>query len=475
MKRLSTTRLAWAACLALVLPVACGSDDDGGDGDSSSANGDDEGSNSDDEGPANPSSGDDTDTPVSPGVPPPPGVENEEPLITDDEDVTGMSVFGELADECEGITEYPKQLRAPVDIIIVIDNSSSMGGEIEQVEARINDDLTAILANEEVDYRVVLVARYGDVNQAIGESDHPVCIHAPLGANDCSDPNNQVLMQNPPFFYHYSADIRSREPFCDLLEGFSAPDELKLEGSDDRPWSSVAPIGWRQFLREEAFKHFVVISDDDSQCSRGDWSFDDRNESLAGENSAIDFDTALLALSPRQFGTNVHRNYKWHSIVGLPEYSDPLEPWPADEPIQTGTCGEGSEGPGTGFQGLSVLTGGLRYPSCNNENFDAVFRALAETVLLGSFTCEWEIPDVEDFSTDAVNVRWTDSSGLPQVIVNVEGENDCDEGGWYFDDPDDPETVVACPSTCALFQSDAESRVDLLFGCAIVTEPSQAR
>jgi hypothetical protein len=182
-----------------------------------------------------------------------------------------------------------------------------------------------------------------------------------------------------------------------------------------------------------------------------------------------------LALEPRQFGTNLDRKYKWHSIVGLPEYTSHLEPWPADEPIQTGTCGGESEGPGTGFQGLSVLTGGLRYPSCNNENFDAVFRALAETVILGSFTCEWEIPDVEDFSVDAVNVRWSDSSGVPQVIVNVEGEHDCDEGGWYFDDNDAPETVIACPSTCDLFQSDGESRVDLLFGCEIVTKASKAR
>jgi hypothetical protein len=350
-----------------------------------------------------------------------------------------------------------------------------MAGEIEQIQARINDDLADILNVEEVDYRVIMVSRYGDVDESVGESDHPICIHAPLGANDCSDPENQPLVQNAPRFFHYSADVRSREPWCDLLEGFETADELKLAGDDDRPWSEVAPVGWRQFLRENAFKHFIVISDDDSDCSRNGQAFDDRNEVAAGQRAAVDFDTALLALSPRQFGSNENRNYKWHSIVGLRDYSDPLEPWPASEPIQTGTCGQGSEGPGTGFQALSILTEGLRYPSCNNENFDAVFRALADTVLRGSFTCEWAIPEVEDFNADAVNVQWTDSSAIAQVIVHVDGEDDCEDGGWYFDDPDDPETVLACPSTCELFQGDAKSRVDLLFGCATVTTATEAR
>lgn len=473
MKRANEMRTAWILCLPLALAFACSSDDDG-DGASSSESSqpnDNDDSSDDDPGSVN---GDSDDTPdLAPA--PPPVVENDEPLIESSDEVTGSAVFGELADECEGITEFPKQLHAPVDIVFVIDNSASMGGEIEQVQARINDDLTQILELEEVDYRVIMISRYGDVNQSVGESDHPICIHAPLGANDCTEAANQTLVQNPPSFYHYSADIRSREPWCDLLDGFDTPDELKRAGDDDRPWSSVAPIGWRQFLREDAFKHFVVISDDDSSCRRRNWSFDDGNEVLAGQNAAIDFDTALLELSPRQFGTNEKRNYKFHSIVGLPEYEDPLAPWPADAPIQTGTCGRGSDGPGTGFQALSVLTGGLRYPSCNNENFDAVFRALAETVLRGSFACEWKVPEVEDFSPDKVNVRWTDSSGVPQVIVNVMGKNDCKDGGWYYDDPDDPQTVIACPSTCELFRSDAMSRVDLLFGCVIVTEPSKAR
>lgn len=459
--------------LAFGLAPACSSDDEGGD-DSSEADSDSDDDPSGSDGDGNGSDGDDSDEPTTAPVVAP-ETPTDETLIEADEDVTSSSVFGTLAEGCEATTEYPEQLRAPTDIIFVVDNSSSMAGEIEQIEARINDDLTEILNAAEVDYRVIMVARYGDVNQSVGESDHPICIHAPLGANDCSDPNNQPLVQNAPRFFHYSADVRSREPWCDLLEGFSTPDELKRAEDDDRPWSQVAPIGWRQFLREEAFKHFIVISDDDSECERIGYSFRDDNEVEDGQRAAVDFDTALLALSPRQFGSNDNRNYKWHSIVGLPEYTEPLEPWPASEPIQTGTCGQGSEGPGTGFQALSVLTEGLRYPSCNNENFNAVFRALADTVLRGSFTCEWEIPDVDDFSVDAVNVQWTDSSGIPQVIVHVDGENDCQDGGWYFDDPEDPETVLVCPSTCELFQGDAKSRVDLLFGCATVVTPMEAR
>lgn len=385
------------------------------------------------------------------------------------------SPFGEISAACDGISQTPEQLRSPVDIIFIVDNSSSMAGEIEQIQERINEDFARIIEASGVDYRVIMIARYGDVNVQVGESDHPICIRAPLGANDCSDPTNQPLVQNPPHFFHYSADVRSRELWCDILDGWDSPDELTLEGANDRQWDRVSPIGWREFVREEAFKEFVVITDDNSRCTRGPYAFDDQTSAAAGRNAAIDFDTALLALEPRQFGTNAVRNYKFHSIVALRENTNPTDPWPPSEPVQTDICRPGAEGPGTGFQALSILTGGLRYPTCNNDNFNAIFNALAEGVVKGSLACEWAIPKLDDFKPSQVNMRWT-SGGKTEVIGHVDTKADCAKAdGWYYDDNDKPKTVIACPATCDLLQTDPNGRVDLLFGCDTVAAPPLAR
>lgn len=379
----------------------------------------------------------------------------------------GIPGLATISENCAAITQTPEQLHSPVDIIIVIDNSSSMAGEIEQVQERINEDFARIIEESGVDYRVIMVARYGDVDIPVGESDHPICVRAPLGTGDCISPEATPLLHNAPRFYHYSADIRSRTPWCDLLTSWDTPDEFAPADEQSREWESIAPIGWRQFVREEAFKEFLVISDDNSRCDTDDHHFDDSSATQA-QNDAVEFDTALLAVAPRQFGSNVARKYKWHSIIGMSENSDPTTPWPASAPMQDGQCSPGSEGPGLGFQALSILTDGLRYPSCNNDNFDAVFRALAEGVVTGSLACEWEIPEVEDFDSEQVNVQWRSDQGS-QAFSNVESLDACEGGhGWYYDDNDDPKKVLVCPTTCSLLQTDPNAKLELLFGCETV-------
>jgi hypothetical protein len=456
---------------ATLLTPACSSKEDG-DGETKKSNS----SNNDDDS-SDDSSAENAGEIPSNGVIDAPEQEIDEDDVLEgagDTDVHGGS-FGVITGDCEGISQTPEQLRSPVDIIFVVDNSSSMAGEIEQIQERINEDFARIIEDSGVDYRVIMIARYGDVNTAIGESDHPICIRAPLGAGNCFDPNNEPLEQNPPRFFHYSADVRSREPWCDILDGWDSPDELTLNDTMDRAWESSTPIGWREFLREEAFKEFVVISDDNSDCERDGRSFHDQRSGSGGRTAAVAFDTALLELSPRQFGSNVARRYKFHSIVGLRENENSTEAWPASAPLQTDTCNPGSEGPGTGFQALSILTGGLRYPTCNNDNFNAIFNELAEGVVTGSLACEWAIPTSKDFDAAQVNMNWT-SAGVTQVIGHVDTAKDCEEAdGWYYDDNDDPATVIACPATCDLLQTDPNGRVDLLFGCDTVPAPPRVR
>src|ERR1041384_5394738 len=50
--------------------------------------------------------------------------------------------------------------RAPVDIVVVIDNSGSMQDEIDAVEKNLNVNFANILQTSGVDYRVILISRH---------------------------------------------------------------------------------------------------------------------------------------------------------------------------------------------------------------------------------------------------------------------------------------------------------------------------
>jgi len=375
-----------------------------------------------------------------------------------------------LLDGKEGasLEQQAKSTFRPIDVIFVIDNSGSMSGEIDQVQARVNDDFARIIEASGLDYRVILLSRYGKVGTEIGQSNHPVCIGSPLGPNDCSDPMHTPLANSARFF-HFSADIESTNGWCAVLDGWQKPDEW---GDAARSgWQSVAPGGWSSYARPEAFKVFVMVTDDDVDCDVGGRSFDDQSSVSHGENAATAFDAALLSLSPEHFGSAAERRYVWHSIVAMQPNADPREAWLPGAPVQTERCSPGSDGPGTGHQALSRLTGGLRYPTCNNENFDAIFNAIALGIVGGAkLNCDWEIPMPPDgaaFDAGKVNVRYTPGDGsAAEDVLFVPALDDCGASpGWHYDDVTAPTRVVACPVTCEQIEDDAAGRIDVLFGC----------
>ena len=170
------------------------------------------------------------------------------------------------------------------------------------------------------------------------------------------------------------------------------------------------------------------------------------------------------------FGTAANRNYKWFSIVAMEENNPATDPWPPTEEIRTGECSPGSSGAGTGYQGLSVLTDALRWPTCRNDDFNAMFQAIADGVIAGAqLSCEWEIPPPppgEMFNPDKVNVRYTPGAGSPRDVLFAGSEADCGpQGGWYYDDPTNPTVVKVCPATCDEIRVDNSGKIDVLFGC----------
>ncbi len=374
---------------------------------------------------------------------------------------------GAEVEACASVAQTANATLRPIDVIFVIDNSSSMSEEILEVEQRIDRDFAKIIEASGLDYRVILVSRYGDVNVAVGQSDHPVCIGAPLGASDCERASSSPL-RNAERFFQFSADVESHDAWCVLLGAFGKPDEF---GDTPRAgWSSQAPTGYSAYLRPSAFKVFVVVSDDDADCKAAGVQLSDKSSVAGGKASAELFDQALLRLSREQFGEKTKRNYVWHSIVGLGAQPNPAAAWEPSAPVQTATCAGGSDGPGTGYQSLSQLTGGLRYPSCNHQNFDAIFNRIAQGIVdQAELACAWDIPTAPagmQFDPARVNVRYT-SGKRSRTLANVGAAAGCGgAAGWYYDDPAAPRQVVACPGTCDDIRADAQGRVDVLFGCA---------
>jgi hypothetical protein len=337
--------------------------------------------------------------------------------------------------------------KKPIDIVMVIDNSGSMGDDIEAVQTNINANFATIIGQSGIDYRVILVADHGDF-----DPDDSICVAAPLSATTCM-PIPAQPAQNPPIFFHYSTEVASHDSLCKLMDSFDATVE------DDY---GLAPLGWSEWLREEAFKVFVELSDDGVSCGS---LYNDGNNVPSGNAMAAQFDADLLALAPEQFGDASKRNYVWHSILGMNANMPASDAWLPADPVQTGTCATGVD-PGTGYQALSVLTGGLRFPICEHASYDAVFQAIAEGVIEGAkLECEFPVPDAppgETIDVDSITVQYTPGGvGAPQTLQQVAGPGFCKADSFYIE----AGTIVLCPETCTVVQDDAKAKMLVFFDC----------
>ena len=348
-----------------------------------------------------------------------------EPTVGTDPTTADEACVGTVAQAQVGVP-------APADIIVAIDSSGSMQGEIDAVEQNVNVNFAAILGASGVDYRVVLVADYPPGEKL------EICITEPLSSDDCADPLPAAPGTQFPTFFHYDTLVDSHDAFDVLLDTFGSPD----------PHGHM-PDGWGAVLRDDSVKTFLLITDDDP----------DMDHDL--------FDEQLLALAPEHFGTAGARNYVWHSIIGMVENDPATAPWLPTDDVQNEPCDPGSQSPAPEYQELSILTGGLRFPLCDNASFDVVFQAVAQGVIDAVILpCALAVPDApagRSVDLDGVGVVFQSGGGAPPTsFARVASAGACAPDSFYVD----YDVVTLCPSTCEAVQADEDGTLSLHVACA---------
>jgi len=334
--------------------------------------------------------------------------------------------------------------KRPVDAVFVIDNSASMGEEIAAVRANIDRDFAAIVGESGVDLRVVLISRYGTAGT-------DVCIEPPLSAASCAA---GLAATNGPRFFHYSQEIGSNDGLCQVLETLDHAD------GDGR-----APNGWIDWLRPESQKAFVMFSDDQTLCAYREGDTEIAFRGADPLEDALLFHETLLAKAPLQFGVAPDVRYQFFSIVGLAASAKSSEALLPHQPLEQRTC-DTAPAAGLSYQALSVITDALRYPICEGRSFDAVFRALASSVVESSSAdCDFELPEAPNNQTidpATINLVLKGSGGAAlHRIRQVASARACGETSSFYIDG----RIQLCPSACAAVKRDQAPELEILYGC----------
>ncbi len=314
---------------------------------------------------------------------------------------------------------------APLDIIVVIDNSASMGGIMDQVKRNLNAFAESI-GSHGLDYHVIVITSRGT-----GSSYETlkVCVPPPLGGPNCQD--------NDPTFHQVDVDVGSHDSLDVLLSTYDGTVD-----PFDNHGSSVT-TAWKKFLRMDAQKIFVEVTDDESFYT----------------NAAM-FDQRLLQKQPAgMFGTAAKRKYTFHAIVGWQEGTPLLSP--------TTHCSTAAA-PGLENQRLSQHTGCHVESVCKND-YSSILDRVTQGIA-GRLGCDFALPKSSSGVTDPreIVVRFTATGSDPRALTQVTDVTKCEQysDGWYYDDNAKPSRILLCKTTCGAVASDARGKIDIQVGCA---------
>lgn len=328
---------------------------------------------------------------------------------------------------CQTVSQ--KADKPAVDIIWVVDNSCSMGDEIDKIRTNINQSFVPIIDQSIIDWRVIMVS-------AKGSSSQDVCVDPPLAGASCAD--------SPPKFHHLNCTIGSQDSLTVVSNAYAQPGLACAFGTQ----------AWNQFARFDATKVFVEVTDDEAGPAPF-WM-----TSGPFDNWALN-----VAQPPGFFGTAQARKYIFHSIIGM----DPNNPNTACT-----SSTNSAVAPGLEYQKLSLLTGGIMRSICESDWSD-IFNTIAAGIV-NKLSCEYVVPPPGDGGTidpNKVNVDFTPSGGTPEPVLQ-DNNAPCDQGanGWQWDAS--KTKILLCGDACTKAKNDDGAQIDIVFGCEtkVVPPPS---
>jgi hypothetical protein len=325
---------------------------------------------------------------------------------------TGGGLGGWPSDDagtnCVASTLTSELVKKPLDIIIYLDSSDSMGSAVSAIQQSFDVSFSQTLEQSQVDYRVITI---GGV----------------------------VLVTNPADpsrYFQYELGMGSSQLPSAILTTFSTP-----------PAPGKQPLlGWSQWTRPNASKAILAITDANSGPTWPAQQFEDQL-----------FNVQKLP----GFGTATDRNYRFHFMAGfIPK--PPQDAWlPADPVVATKKCAKvGAYG-----QDLSILTGGLRFSMCEYTSYPDYFEQLAKSEVAEiPIQCQFPIPtDASGGEIDPNTIELElESGGNTQEIHQVHGQDECASGGFYVATGQ----IELCPNTCADVQASLETSLTVKHGCA---------
>ncbi|APR76474.1 Hypothetical protein A7982_01821 [Minicystis rosea] len=346
---------------------------------------------------------------------------------------------------CAAVTEQAAVTVLPVDIIWMVDNSSSMAPAIQQIQNGLNA-FTGIIGGSGIDYQVIMLSLRGATPTMIsGSTRYPVCIPPPLsGDSACGDGTR---------FFQSSIDIRSTQPLEQFLGTLGQTTGFKA--GDDRGGPP-----WAQHLRTNATKTIVVVTDDNARLSATDF------ETFAGGKNP--FNSTQLPpgiLAPMWNG--LFNNYIFSGIYGWGNATDPSVVCSFAD--QTHPASSGPT-----YTTLVQKTNGVRAKICDGAAaWDPFFNAVAQAVIeTAKLSCDLTIPPPSMGTLDPTKVNVVIGEGT-QPVPAVSNEAACAGGeGWYYDNPQAPKKVFLCPASCDQAQASVgpgkSGHIDVLFGCQTI-------
>lgn len=348
---------------------------------------------------------------------------------------------------CATSTQTAQVDKRPVDIIWVVDNSVSMKPAVDAVTQGLNN-FAQLIANKNLDYRVIMLSLRGNGQMTVnGGTRYAVCIPPPLGGASCAD--------NPTVFYQSSIDIRSTQPLEQFLGTLA-------QTSGYQPGQSKGGDPWKQWLRPNATKTIVDVTDDNSRFGANQF------EHFAGGKDPWNSTTLPPGILDASYN-GLFDGYVFDALYG----------WGSDtDPSVKCQYKDSSYPPSSGstYTDLVKKTGGVRAKICDDPTtWGPFFDAVAQAVVKASkISCELGIPTPEAGTLDPgkVNVR-LDSQGNQQLLYKVKDASACGaSGGWYYDNDTSPTKVILCPTSCDQAQQQVQSTgnatLSVVFGCTTI-------